>query len=210
MKKVFLKGALLALAGVGLMAGNAMATLVLPGSETSLNQIFSNKGWSIDSNADQITNDTYWTLSEPDTGAWASMIIEIAGNANTNTFGIYDTLGTEVELMGGAANAGDKVAFTLTNNLLSGVFFDNNTPVSMFSNIAFSSVFGFYLGSGNNKFYSDFTKNNNSNDHMVSYAGTGSNGLSVGHHIIAFEDMYGLGDQDYNDMVLIRICAAYP
>jgi hypothetical protein len=210
MKKVILTGVLLAMAGVGLMAGSAMATAVnVTGAngESTLNQIFTANNWTINANSDQLTNDAYWQIAEQQSGAWASMIIEISAGSSSNTFGIYDGAGHAVQLMDGAANAGDKVAITMTGTLLSAAFYDNGALdiAKSFSNVQFSTVFGFYLGNANGPlFYSDATKNSDSADHMVSYAGTGANGLSVGHHILAFEDTASSNwDWDYNDMVLM-------
>jgi len=210
MKKTILTSALLAMAGVGLMAGSAMATAVnVTGAngESTLNQIFTNNSWTIDANSNQLTNDAYWQIAEQQSGAWASMMIEIAGNATTNTFGIYDS-SNYVTLMNGAANAGDKVAISRSGSGIHIVYSDfegGNWVSDTSSNVSnFSSVFGFYLGAGSINFYSDMAKNTDNADHMVSYAGTGANGLSVGHYILAFEDMASPNwDWDYNDMVLM-------
>ena len=43
-------------------------------------------------------------------------------------------------------------------------------------------------------------------DHMVTWLITGNEGHSanrLGAYVVAFEDMYGLGDRDYNDLVLL-------
>jgi len=208
MKKTILTGALLAMAGVGLVAGSALATPVnLYGGENNLNTIFTEKGWTIDANDNQVANDSYWTIAEEDSGSWASMIIEISGNRFNNTFGVYDS-SSYVPLLNGTANAGDKVNITRSGSgiLVTSYNYEGGVVVGTptFQAISnFSSVFGFYLGTGSNTFRSDMTMNMDSKDHMVSYQGTGANGLSEGHYILAFEDQYNLGDWDYNDMVLM-------
>jgi len=207
MKKQLLKSALIAVAGVGLLAGSALAASVNTtesNGESSLKTIFENQGWSIDPNADQITNDAYWNVSEgSDSGAWASMIIEIAGNAATNTFGIYDQSGHMQELMGGSATSGSKVAITWDSQ--TGTMAYSYNLGNWVTGIAMDQTFGFYIGTSNGIFYSDPSKNGDQ-DQMVSYMGTGANGngLSVGHYIIAFEDtLYNNSDKDFNDMVLM-------
>jgi len=209
MKKQLLKSALIALAGVGLLVGNAMAlpTQVLPGSETPLATVFQNQGWDIDVMADQITEDFYWQVSEGiQSGSWATLIIEIAGNSAVNTFGIFDKDGNVKQLLSGNESAGDKVSITWgQNGLLSIALFDAvNGFVSGESGIVMNQTFGFYIGTPNGPFYSDSVKNADQSDQMVSYKGTGTNGLSEGHYVIAFEDLpYVNSDKDFNDMVLM-------
>lgn len=211
MKKTILKSALMVMFGFGLMVGSASATTVNTtgtNNESTLNQIFTANSWNIDANEDQLTYDSYWEIAENHTGAWASMIIEIAGYAGVNTFGIYDS-SHNVTLMNGSANSGDKVTLSRSGTGLHVVYSDYENGICISdtsSDVAdFSSVFGFYIGKTNTPiFYSDATKNSDSADHMVSYKGTGTNGLSVGHYILAFEDKASpRWDYDYNDMVLM-------
>jgi len=221
MKKQLLKSALIAVAGIGLLAGNALATLVnvseLNG-EASLNTIFTGQGWTIDANADQVTNDQLWGFSEPDTGAWATIVVEIAGNANFNSFGIYDGVNPNANLFTGSDSAKDKVSITYGSgpNLINITNYDWNgvgwVKVSE-DEVAMSSVFGFYISGPAGTFKSEAAENSDGLDHMVSYAGTkfpapgpAGNGLSIGHYVLAFEDTAGaLGqgsDRDFNDLVV--------
>ncbi len=214
----------MALVGVGLLAGGAMATLVLPGNETSLNQVFIDNNFTINANSDQITNDLYWQPSlGTQSGAWASMLIEIAGNSAVNTFGIYDQAGNSLQLMAGAASAGDKVSLSWSDVGLTAQFQDfdyklvNGVLTKYLKSLTtlaldtpMSQTFGFYLGTnpvvnGNQTiFKSDFNLNPDGSDQMVSYMGTAVNGLGLGHYIIAFEDTsYNNSDKDFNDMVLV-------
>jgi hypothetical protein len=210
MRKTLLRSALFAVASIGLMVGSASATLILPGDETSLETVLANNGYTFNVNSDQISNDQYWGVSEGSlSGGWASILIEIAGNQASNTFGIFDKAGNEFQLMDGASNAGDKVALTWApNGTLSYTLFDwtgTSYLDTTVHNISMNEVFGFYLGTalyGN--FYSDETKNTALSDQMVAFAGTNTNGLSTNHYIIAFEDLpYGTSDKDFNDMVLL-------
>lgn len=206
MKKQILKSALLAMAGIGLLAGSVLATPVLPGNETSLNSVFASRGWNIDANIHQITEDAYWQVSEGDSsGSWATLLVEIAGNAGSNTFGIFDKNGHSYELMAGNSDPSDKVAMSWNSGGLLSVFYqdDNGSNYELWHNVQLDQTFGFYIGTPT-KFYSDSTMNQGGADQMVSYVGTGSNGLSVGHYVIAFEDvLYGSSDKDFNDMVIL-------
>lgn len=218
MKKLLLKSALLVLAGTGLVAGNAFGTPVNVSGvngEFTLNTIFSNQlpsGWKIDANLDQITSDKYWEITQIQSIASATMLIEIAGNQNSNTFGIFDQSGHRQTLMNGPANAGDKVSLSFgTNGLLSSIYWDYDSVGDLvgfspnFINVPMDKSFGFFIGNANGPlFYSDASLNSDKADHMVSYAGTGANGLALNHYAIAFEDTASHNwDYDYNDMVLM-------
>ena len=222
MKKQILKSALIAMAGVGLLAGSAMATPILPGSETPLATILSNEGYTINVATDQVADDRYWSISESKSGAWASLLIEIAGNGPQNNFGIFDASGNQKSLLPGAASEGDKVAITMgLPGYMSATFKDWNGTAFVdydLGNFQMSSVFGFYISGPGGTYYSDYSKNitDGQADHMVAYAGTKipsgipgitpspGNGLTIGHYILAFEDLASPGwDQDYNDMVIL-------
>lgn len=217
MKKQLLKSALIAVAGVGLLAGSALAVPVSSisddGAGKDLSSILQGApyNWSIDVNADQVTNDAYWQVSEGTlSGGWASLLIEIAGNQNSNTFGIFDKAGNWVELLPGGASANDSVAIKWTGpNTVTATLYDyinsTTTNVSVLGSYSMSPTFGFYIGTAAGPtFKSDSTLNPDGSDQMVAYEGTGANGLSVGHYIIAFEDLlYSGSDQDFNDMVLM-------
>ena len=211
MKKKLLKGVVAAVAAVGLLAGSALAVPNTPvnvsgeNGEPTLNDIFRNQGWDIDANRDQIAEDRYWTVSEGTTsGGWVSMIIQIAGLQGTNTFGIYDQADNYYQLFDGAADFGHKAAITWSNTTgkMSYTLFTDEGFIFGQGGIEMSQVFGFYLFNGTDYLYSDYTKNADNIDYMVSYAGTGANGLSLGHWILAFEDTIG-GDRDFNDMVIM-------
>ncbi|MDX9835393.1 MAG: DUF4114 domain-containing protein [Desulfobulbus sp.] len=208
MKKQILKSALVVMAGVGLLAGSALATPVLPGTETPLQSALAGLGYNIDVNDDQVINDSYWTVSEGTlSGSWATLLIEIAGNKDSNTFGIYDQSGNIYQLMDGVSSPYDKISMTWNpkTDLFSAVFWGTDGPITaIWENETLDQVFGFYIGTKEENFYSDSTWNPEGQDQMVAYKGTGTNGLSVGHYIIAFEDMqYNTSDKDFNDMVLL-------
>ena len=45
-------------------------------------------------------------------------------------------------------------------------------------------------------------QNSDSLDHMVTWLITGGTGNTAGNHVIAWEDLRGGGDRDFNDLVL--------
>ena len=140
-------------------------------------------------------------------GSVATMIIEVAGNAAINTFGIYDlnSPGTMLQLFSGAATGGTQAFLSVTDTNLFSVNFGAGVQFS-------SSSFGYYLSAANgNTFYSVPT-NNAGDDHMVAFRGDGDTiklptrpagvwGSSS--YILAWEDLpLGSSDKDYNDMVV--------
>lgn len=182
MKKLLLLSASL------LAALSAHATFVnLAGSETSLQQIVA--GTTINVTNDQLASDSYFTASSL-TGA---MVIEIAGYAPNNSFGIYKqgSPGTTLEIFSGAAGAGATTALI-------------SLPMGW-------SGFGFYLAntSANFVWYSDASLNAGGMlDHFVTYQGIAgqtmtASGITFGtnDYLIGIEDL-NLGDADYNDMVV--------
>ena len=64
-------------------------------------------------------------------------------------------------------------------------------------------AFGLFLTSPEGTFYSDASLNADGFDHFAIFATEGSTGLAgVFDFVIGVEDLYGGGDQDFNDMVL--------
>ncbi len=92
----------------------AAPTVVLPGTETSLQTILNNLHsfpGSTSTAPDVMTgqaNESGQFQIEASGGSIATMVIEIAGLANSNTFGIYDVNNTSstLELFAGAATSG--------------------------------------------------------------------------------------------------------
>lgn len=204
------------------LATSASATIVNPqgggnGDEANMQQILDGITEGGSSNVDAFndfigdTSDSYWTVGGTGISS-ATMIIEIAGNATINNFGIFDSSdpSTKAVLFDGSAAEGHKVAMTFGNYSLGNlkiVDLVNDT----FSYYNFNSqTFGFYF----NDFYSDSALNTDNNfDHMVAYASQGGNVMLptateytpwlANEYILAFEDTFNGGDYDYNDMVLM-------
>jgi len=160
-----------------------------------------------------IDADSYWSIGGSG-GSISTVIVELASYAGSNTFGIYDNGNPSnfVELFDGSASTGSQVLLSI---LLDGsiVVAGTDTGTDFGGN-----NFGFYLDAsiGNNNanavFRSDTGLNTDGIDHMYAYQGTGDTvqigGFIAGpwganEYILAFEDIYGGGDQDYTDFVVL-------
>jgi hypothetical protein len=218
-------------AGVALTAAmSAQATVILPGSETSLQQII-NGLYQCGScspvtnapnvNTDQVAHDAQWAI-EASGGSIATMVIEVAGNAETNTFGIYDPMtGNTVQLFGGPANQADQAMISIsasgqvwTTYLQRAADGTMQAISSWMSGTGFfgSNTFGYYLGTGGGTLYSDHARNAGGADQMVAFQGDGDRIQVPGNwpaqwgsssYILAWEDVaYGASDKDFNDFVV--------
>lgn len=142
----------------------------------------------------------------------ATMVIELAGNLDSNTFGIYDPgSNAKVELFAGGASADATATLRI---------FDNNGVISFRAGdngqkIVFSStVFGYYLGAASGTFYSQASKNAGGVDQMIAFQGNDVDFIKVASdtpaskfandsYILAWEDLPAAGqDTDFNDMVV--------
>lgn len=166
-------------------------------------------------------NDAVWqTVGQ---GA-ATLIVEIAGYANLNTFGIYDigSSGNTLQVYAGANDPFDKRTITFTQN---GGNYDvtiaraNGNVVQ--SGTFSSTLFGFYLGTpqySGETYYSNTGLNPDGNvDHLYAYQGNNATFLHSSNvpaylrgdifdnqmYLLAWEDLYGGGDGDYQDMVIL-------
>ena len=209
MRKIFLRSAVLAIAGVGLMAGGAMAIPVGTTLQTVFDDITVNAPSSTDVTTDMLGFDSYWSIGASG-GSIATMIIEIAGYANTNTFGVYNS-GQYVELFAGSDTGGSQAILSI---MLDGsVWVDlADTGIDFTGN-----SFGYYLnssaGANGGLFHSDTAMNADGYDHMLAYQGTGADTLQIGgfapglwtsgEYILAWEDLAGGGDQDFTDFVVM-------
>src|SRR6478609_3982827 len=123
------------------LAANAATVVNLSGSEQNLQDIVA--GTSIDIATDQLANDSYF--SAPSLSGM--MVIEIAGHAPNNAFGIYEQGNTanKYQVFAGAAGAGATTALI-----------DLSTLVGWGS-----TSFGFYLKNtvANFTWYSDASLN---------------------------------------------------
>ena len=194
------------------MSTGAFAATVLPGNETPLQDVINNlytQGGTPTSAAPNVNaNQSGAQLFqiEASGGSIATMVIAIAGNAGSNTFGIYDpyNTATTLQLFAGGISGGSLVTLSVND---SNQFQVGSTTVQ-FS----SSTFGYYLTGPGGTFYSQANLNGG-NEQMVSYQGDGDKiklptrpaavwGPSS--YLLAWEDqsLTGDSDKDYNDMVI--------
>ncbi|MGE3666166.1 MAG: DUF4114 domain-containing protein [Steroidobacteraceae bacterium] len=192
---------------VNLSAGNGEKNL-----QQILDGITVDGSSSVNVLTDQYANDSQWSLGGSG-GAFSQIVIELAGYAAINSFGIYDAADPTrfVEIFAGSAAAGgssSRATFSImadgqvVRNLFeeTGVYFSDN-------------LFGFYLSTPGHTWYSDASRNTDGADHMVAYQGTGDT-VKIGNTIagpwannefvMAWEDLArGQWDYDYNDFVVM-------
>jgi hypothetical protein len=156
---------------------------------------------------DALALDSYWAIGGSG-GALATFIIELSAGASSNAFGIYDfaNAASKVQVFNGAATTGNQAIISIK---LDGSVFLNFSDTGI--NFA-GNTFGFYMGTTNGTFYSDTLLNPDRFDHMVAFEGEGDNvqiaDLASGRweaneYVLGWEDAYGGGDYDYQDMVLM-------
>lgn len=213
---------LLTAAALVMGANSAFATAINPvggnGSEASLQTIVDNitlapvfHDSSTNVYTDHIADggDATWAVTASG-GSVSTMIIELAGNASSNTFGIYDSSDPTkfVQLFDGAATAGSQAMLSIKADGSVWLNVINDTGIDFAGN-----SFGYYLDTGSTKFYSD-SKLNGGNDQMVALQGNGVDTIQIGglaagtwsknEYILAWEDVaLPNSDWDYNDMVLM-------
>jgi hypothetical protein len=180
-------------------------------SETSLQGVFDTilPSGSLSATQDCLDEgaDSNWTATGQ---AIATIVIELAGFSNQNTFGIYDAADPtrRATIFAGSDGAGttDTVQIMQSGGHYS--VFDNGVWAANFS----SSTFGFFLSTPqNNVFTSNTALNSDGGDHMYAYRGNG--GTFVGGtlagatfassmYLLAFEDLaFPNSDRDYQDFV---------
>jgi hypothetical protein len=216
-----------------MVASTSHATVILPGGETSLQQVINNLYQSASCptcaivadapnvNADQVSPDELWAIEASGISA-TTVIIEIAGNASTNTFGIYDAQnGNTVQLFGGPADQADQAMVSIgLNGQVTVIYLQRDASGNLQSinfwssgaNYFSSNLFGYYLGTGSGTLYSESDRNAGDVDQMVAFQGDGDTiklpGNSPGmwgssSYILAWEDIaYGASDKDFNDFVV--------
>ena len=168
---------------------------------------------SIDVTTDAISDlgDSYWSITA--SGASVStMIIELASYAPNSIFGVYDASDSNqrVDLFAGNAIAGNQVTLSIAAD---GSVWVNHSDTLIDFN---SGTFGYYLDTTVNThsvWYSDTALNVDGVDHMAAYQGKNIDTVKIdpwysglwtdNEYVLAFEDLYGGGDFDYTDMVVM-------
>ena len=190
--------------------------------ETNLQNILNNMTVggpsSVDVKNDAIQDiwDSAWEITAT-TNASATFIIEIAGNAGFNTFGLYQPTNPSnyIEVFDGAATSGSKAFISLNGD---GTISVQPLGGTMVTKDLGGNLFGYYLGNSGPVFYSDSSLNGG-NDQMFAYQGKDVDYVDILHptspvapgalwtdneFVLAWEDVTaGSSDKDYNDMVLM-------
>src|SRR5262245_22935885 len=160
-------------------------------------------------------NDQVWTAQGE---VAATILVEIAGFANQNVFGIYDPVQpTGVSVFSGAQSTGATATIQLVANNSKYDVVVNGIVRSQFT----TPNFGFYLLTPQqNVFYSQPSLNADRADHMYSYRGNGGTFVSgplLGSqftsqmYLLAFEDLpIPAGDEDFQDFVALVNYAPVP
>jgi hypothetical protein len=150
------------------------------------------------------------------------IVLELAGNASTNSFGVYDLADPTRRLTVFEGNDGAEATATLRVRSdgnggwqLSVREINNSDDPTGWThlNSMTTTAFGFYLATASNgTFFSDTTRNVDGVDHLYAYGGTGATFLSgplsgtvfsATDFILAWEDLAGGGDRDYQDFMVI-------
>lgn len=173
---------------------------------------------SIDVNTDQ-TNLSYASV-DASGGSFSQIVIELAGNAMTNSMGIFDAANrnNKVQFFGGPAGQGYKSLLEIDKD--GSVYVNtydanhNQVGTTQHGQFAAGNHFGFYLDAANdNTFYSDASLNEDGHAHFVAFQGNGKDMLQINNsgeglftkdeYIFGWEDgMLNNGsDGDYNDFV---------
>lgn len=196
--------------------GNAIAVPNTSLLEQQLDAIAVDHNNNIDVYTDMISDgsDSTWSITASG-GSITTFIIELAGYAGTNTFGIYDATDSSkrVELFNGAQTVGEQASISiLADGSVKKNFVDTGIDFA-------GNLFGYYIDAriGNQNSNAIFFSNTNLNsdhvDHMLAYQGDNIEmiqipGYSAGlwtdsEYILAFEDLYDGGDLNFADLVVM-------
>lgn len=204
------------LAGTALLASaSVFATPVTlngesPDLQTVINNLYTAAGTSTtlapDVNTNQAAESGMFQI-EASGGSIATMIIQVAGNAPYNSFGIYDpyNTATTLQLFGGGATGGLQSLLSVTDTFLFTQFGGSSAQFT-------SSTFGYYILGPGGLFFSQAGLNGG-DDHLVAFQGDGDTiklptraaGIwGASSYILGWEDVaFNNGsDKDYQDMVI--------
>ena len=211
------------------------------GSGTGLANILSTYNATTNPNGIVLSGPTYdpYTQQQAPSGLWSigatgasedKITLEIAGNANSNTFGIFDPTdpSKQLQLFSGPASAG--ATTTLINNgggSYTAFYLTGQGPTTTkTASFGTTNLFGYYLSGPGGTFYSKVSLNQdpgsiyaNGTPHMVAYDGNNSTALRTSNstgtgtisglflsneYLLAWEDQsYLNSDLDYNDFVIL-------
>ncbi|MHB8425395.1 MAG: PEP-CTERM sorting domain-containing protein [Gammaproteobacteria bacterium] len=172
----------------------------------------------------QVVPSSFWTIGSAGSSA-NKIVLELAGNAPYNSFGIFDPNNPTnyLQLFSGPASAGATTFLTndgggfYTVTTLSGNGQSSGTSTNL---VAFgaTNMFGYYLDTPSGFFFSDPALNEtsstypNGTPHMVAFVGNGTDTLKIGgtsglwlanEYIMAWEDTpFSQSDLDYQDFIV--------
>lgn len=218
MEKAILKSALLAIASVGLMAGNVMATPFNPATDAAAGQLdnlqttLTSFGSSIDVYNDETGSETY-VLTSPVASAW-QIHYDYTGSSDLS-FGLYNTNADMAAL-------GDSDILTLFNgstgvptgdiSIVFDVFGTMMLSVgsTSFDTAAYMSSFVFFITDGTDYLFSESDANPSGLDYFLTYQGFAGDsvGMPIGaiypddsqHWYVATE---GFGsDFDFDELII--------
>jgi hypothetical protein len=192
------------------VAGSASAQLRSPQvvfSSASLQGYLNGQGESINVTTDQLAAQRWQsTVSNNST---FTIQAELAGNAGSNTYGLYNASGPPApalyQLFPGAATTGwfAVASFRSSPTRVVVNLFDNTAALVGTNTYlgADKTNFGFYLSGPGGLFYTQDARNAGSNPQMLAFAG---NGLNSGSFWLCFEDL-PFGNSaltDFDDAIL--------
>lgn len=144
------------------------------------------------------------------------IVLELAGDAATNSFGVYDRNdpGTRLAIFDGNDAAGDQAVLRLRQTVDGWRVSVQEIGAHGWSHQFISTgAFGFYLSTrSNGTFFSDSSRNADGVDHLYAYRGIGTPFLTGplsgevfagADYLLAWEDLAGGGDRDYQDFVAL-------
>lgn len=173
-------------------------------------------GDALDPNAEYVVSNG-WAIGAAE-GSVTSIVIEIAGNRQGNTFGLYSLSDPSVrlEVFSGSDSAGlDAFGFVESQRTIQvgagGIYRVSDDPGTV---VTLGESFGFYLSGPGGTFFSDPTLNANGDVQMVAFQGDGQRQVDffdlgsstwlTNEWLLAWEDLvYAGSDQDFNDFVVM-------
>lgn len=203
-----------------LLAGQVIAVPVVGSSSQSVLDGLTASGPSsveISNEDSQYSPDEVWSLTGSGLAS-ARIIVELSSYADSNSFGIYDVFNSSntIQLFSGTEKAGDIASlFSIGGSLLAlTINSSSGTLVGMDTGKLSTQLFGFYLDTPDGIWYSEQELNSDGIDHMVAFQGNDIDHISVpgttspavwtdNEFILAWEDLAGGGDSDFEDFVAI-------
>ena len=212
-----IKASFLALSLAALFTANAGATLISgPSLQQQLDNVTEGGTSSINVNTNQYQPDEVWSKTGSG-GAIARLIVELDSFATDNSFGIYDVNDSsqQIELFSGAEGAGSAATLLEFGGSLLAITINETGTITGTDTGSFSTeLFGFYLDTPNGTWYSEWEKNADKADHMVTLQGNNADSVQLpgttspalwtdNEFIFAWEDSNGASDNDFTDFIVM-------